>query len=187
MMSMQLIAGAKDTTCPTCRAWPHRWHQSPWPQSSIHGRPAVTQCRGPIPVAGQSLRLKVSMLLKIFHENVPLARRSNAECGAGLTEIKNNLGRTALHIAAQQGHSAVVQALLQAGAQHSTADDAGQTALHVACCSGDPNTVSLLIRAGAKRDAVDTLDRQPIDHIGCHRVRTECHSSFRTAGHLQAN
>lgn len=86
--------------------------------------------------------------------------------------MKNHLGRTPLHVAAQQGHSAVVLALLQAGAKHTATDDGGLTPLHTACCSGDAGTVSVLVKAGANRDAWDTLDRQPIDVIGCHRVST---------------
>ena len=95
--------------------------------------------------------------------------------------MKNHLGRTPLHVAAQQGHSAVVLALLQAGAKHTATDDGGLTPLHTACCSGDAGTVSVLIKAGAKRDAWDALDRQPIDVIGCHRV-----SSWPVSGLLYA-
>lgn len=85
-------------------------------------------------------------------------------------DMKNHLGSTPLHEAAQQGHSSVVQLLLQAGAKCETIANGGLRPLHSACSSGDAATVSVLVKAGARRDVADQLNRQPIDLIGYHQV-----------------
>ena len=53
-----------------------------------------------------------------------------------LPEPKDELGRTALHIAAAHGNTAGAQALVAAGADMEATDDMGKTALHLAAMQG---------------------------------------------------
>ena len=63
-------------------------------------------------------------------------------------------GMTALHWAASEGHSTVVELLLEASADKHAADDSGSTALHFAATRGHSEVVKLLLEAGAHKDVV---------------------------------
>lgn len=65
-------------------------------------------------------------------------------------------GRTALMIAAFDGHSDVVQLLLDKGAEVDHLDAQGRSALMYAASGPFPETVDLLLRWGAKVNQVDT-------------------------------
>jgi ankyrin repeat protein len=62
---------------------------------------------------------------------------------------KGRLGWTALQCAAQEGHTAVVQLLLDAGAAVDVVAADGHTALHRAACGGQTAVVQLLLNAHA--------------------------------------
>jgi ankyrin repeat protein len=65
---------------------------------------------------------------------------------------RSHLNDTALHLAAGQGHAAVVQVLLEAGASVNVAP--GHTsALHLAVTGGHVEVVRLLVAAGAEAAA----------------------------------
>ena len=65
--------------------------------------------------------------------------------------LTNNLGATALHIAAGKGHEAVVRMLLGAGADKELATNNGYTPLIVAAVSGQVEVARRLLAAGANK------------------------------------
>ena len=84
---------------------------------------------------------------------------------------ETELGFTALHLAASQGHSGCVSLLLQAGADLSHRSNALQyTPLHIAAHSGRLEAVRLLLRAGA--DAEHHINRR--DAAGCTPLHEAC-------------
>ena len=58
-------------------------------------------------------------------------------------------GRTALHNAVLKVHAAMVELLIDAGADIETKDEMGRSPLHVACRSGELAVVKMLVEAGA--------------------------------------
>ena len=78
-------------------------------------------------------------------------------------------GRTALHLAAIEGHPEVVKLLLEEGADKDAATVegqltvGGQKALHLAALHGRSEVVKLLLEAGADKDAVDLEGRTALD------------------------
>ncbi|CAL1165608.1 unnamed protein product [Cladocopium goreaui] len=78
-------------------------------------------------------------------------------------ERKDYMGRTALHWAAEEGHAAVVEQLISAGATVDAAgwNGRGRTALHWAAEEGHAAVVEQLISAGATVDAAGWNGRGP--------------------------
>lgn len=58
-------------------------------------------------------------------------------------------GRTALHLAAIEGHTKVVQFLIDSGASVGTQDKLGKTAVHAAAANGNMAALDMLKRKGA--------------------------------------
>ncbi len=77
-------------------------------------------------------------------------------------------GRTALTLAAEQGHVVVVELLLGHGADVTVRDDAGATPLHRAARQGHLETVELLLAHGAHLDAGDREGRTPLYEAARH-------------------
>ncbi|KAJ7902941.1 ankyrin repeat-containing domain protein [Mycena leptocephala] len=67
----------------------------------------------------------------------------------GDVNARDPSGRTALHIAAQLGHTKIVSVLCENGADANAPDRGGRTALHVAANLGQPDIVRLLVEKGA--------------------------------------
>ncbi|PNH00689.1 Ankyrin-1 [Tetrabaena socialis] len=63
----------------------------------------------------------------------------------------------ALHVASGMGHTAVVEALLRAGADKGTWTKTGATDLHIACQNGHTAVVEVLLAAGVDMEAKDML------------------------------
>ena len=76
---------------------------------------------------------------------------------AGLVNAQDNAGCTPLHVAAQFGREAAMQALLAAGADTNAQDTCGGTPLHLAVQYGGEAVARALLAAGADTNAKDKL------------------------------
>lgn len=72
------------------------------------------------------------------------------------------LGETPLHLAAQAGQQAAVEALLEAGAPASALNSSVWTPLHCAALAGHLGCYLALLRAGASQEARDWRQRVPL-------------------------
>ncbi|XP_068221470.1 adhesion G protein-coupled receptor L4-like isoform X2 [Palaemon carinicauda] len=75
---------------------------------------------------------------------------------------RDNIGITALHIAAKNGEEGVTEVLLKAGASSNISDIRGQTPLHLAAWNGHLNTTLLLLEHGADINARDKFGSTPL-------------------------
>ena len=82
-------------------------------------------------------------------------------------------GNTALHEAAYNGHSKVIELLLSHGANRESTDLYGSTALHVAAMNGHKQALELLLSSGASVAATDHLERTPL-HLAAEKGHTAC-------------
>jgi ankyrin repeat protein len=71
-------------------------------------------------------------------------------------------GKTALHLAVEEGLRPIAEMLLRAGADASIADLRGTTPLHIAAARGDVAMVDLLLEHGAKRSKRDKRGVTPL-------------------------
>uniref|UniRef100_A0A7S3JUZ6 Uncharacterized protein n=1 Tax=Aureoumbra lagunensis TaxID=44058 RepID=A0A7S3JUZ6_9STRA len=102
--------------------------------------------------------------------------------GAHIVDARDEHGRTPLHLAAYSGHSNVLCALLENGANvHAGAMD-NMTALHFASQSGSLECVRKLLEAGADKDAVMTNNRRTPLHIALLRSRCDIIDTLIEAG-----
>jgi ankyrin repeat protein len=90
---------------------------------------------------------------KPVHEALAREQLDRVRSGALLDRLDSPSGRPLLVLAAEAGLLAVVQALLEAGAQAKCAADDGDTALIAAARWGHAGVVGSLLRAGADPDA----------------------------------
>ncbi|KFY08735.1 hypothetical protein V492_05960 [Pseudogymnoascus sp. VKM F-4246] len=74
-------------------------------------------------------------------------------------------GWTVLHLAASYGHEAIVQLLLEKGADVEAKDRDGQTALHLAAEGGHKVVVQLLLEKGADAEAKNNRWYTPLDTL----------------------
>jgi hypothetical protein len=98
------------------------------------------------------------------------AERGDAERVRGLVELGQNAdvasakraGRTPLHTAAEAGHVAVVEVLLEAEVRASPSTREGWTPLHLAAAGGQAEVARRLIAAEAPVGPVDGLGDRPL-------------------------
>jgi ankyrin repeat protein len=72
-------------------------------------------------------------------------------------------GRTALHMAAANGHLDIAKLLLDHGAGANSCNMEQNTPLHYAVLNGQKQVVELLISQGANVSAVNRYERTPVD------------------------
>ena len=77
--------------------------------------------------------------------------------------LTNECGETALHFAADRGHSAIVGLLLEQGGRVNAASQDGCTPLHYACLNGNIEVVRMLMSAGANPTLEDQEGSTPLD------------------------
>jgi ankyrin repeat protein len=78
-------------------------------------------------------------------------------------EIRNLKGETALIVASIVGNTAMIESLIQHGADVNAKDAAGCTGLHYAAAWGHTETMQLLISHGCVFNAANNLGWTPID------------------------
>jgi ankyrin repeat protein len=77
-------------------------------------------------------------------------------------DARNQLGATALHLAATNADSGPLKVLIAAGAQVNARDNEDNTPLHMAAYAGRSEAARLLLEAGADVDAKSTGGRTPL-------------------------
>ncbi|CAD7700161.1 unnamed protein product [Ostreobium quekettii] len=92
--------------------------------------------------------------------------------GESSGNIQSSCGYTPLHRAAQGGHTAVVELILDAGASVDAVDQSGCTPLHWAVQYGHTATAELLLSRDASVDAADQFGYTPL-----HRAAQYEHSA----------
>jgi ankyrin repeat protein len=92
-------------------------------------------------------------------------------------DSRDSLGRTALMVAALQGHTGIAATLLDAGAQVGLADTRGTTALMEATRSGSEEVLRLIAERDSALDVVDASGRSALI-IAC-QSRQACEASVR--------
>ena len=88
---------------------------------------------------------------------------------------------TALHMAANYGHSAVTSILIEHGANVAAIDFNQQTPLHLAAESGHSTATSILISHGAHTTNIDKNQRTPL-HLAAKSGRTDVVSTLVKQG-----
>lgn len=73
--------------------------------------------------------------------------------------VANDVGATALHISAEDGHLATTEVLIEAGAELDPATFTGATPIHLAAYRGRSEVIQALIEAGADVDNVSLVDK----------------------------
>ena len=77
-------------------------------------------------------------------------------------DARNEKGKPALVIAAEENHREVAKLLLKRSADVNECDDEGRSALHIACNRGFSGIVTLLLKAGTNPDAKAIDGRTPL-------------------------
>jgi len=103
------------------------------------------------------------------------------ETDPNLATLKDPSSKTALHWAAQSGHSEVVKSLLNKGAQIDAADSRNTTPLHFAADGGHLDTMRQLMERGASLQAKDADGDTPL-HYAAVRNHGACVSSLLEKG-----
>lgn len=78
-------------------------------------------------------------------------------------DSQDEQGRTALHMAAANGHVEILKILLSAGANVEAPNSQENTPLHYACLNGQTEAVAVLLSHGALPSALNSASRTPVD------------------------
>ncbi|KAJ1696807.1 hypothetical protein LUZ63_005319 [Rhynchospora breviuscula] len=93
-------------------------------------------------------------IVRLFSIGVPL-------------DSKDSQGRTALHMAAANGHLVIVDYLIQNGADVNVTNLEKNTPLHWACLNGHLEVIKSLIMSGASVSALNSHEKTPVDEVVC--------------------
>ena len=86
-------------------------------------------------------------------------------CHAGYDLGKHDgSGASCIHIAAEEGHADVIDAILQLGILPDVKDSDGRTALHIASGKGRLRACKMLVKNGARIDIPDATGRTAMDY-----------------------
>ena len=111
--------------------------------------------------AGENNKGVLEMLLNLDFKEMYISKED-------YINMERDDKKTALHLAAQMGHSEVMMHLIAHGANvHSTSIDK-ESSLHLAVTSGNENAVKLLLEGGARIDVMDKLNRTPLHNAVSH-------------------
>ena len=83
--------------------------------------------------------------------------------GVRVNAKETSFGMTALHVAASQGHTKVVEVLLQNGSDIEAREETGRTPLHTAAFRAQKQVVQILLEKGAKVNAQTKDGKTPLD------------------------
>ncbi|KAI9197031.1 hypothetical protein LWI28_029197 [Acer negundo] len=78
-------------------------------------------------------------------------------------DSKDSQGRTALHMAAANGHLGIVEYLISRGVDVNASNEEKNTPLHWACLNGHIEVLKKLILSGANVSVLNSHERTPID------------------------
>lgn len=90
-------------------------------------------------------------------------------------------GKTALQVAAHQGHAHVVGLLLKFGASVNASDNDGDTCLHYAAFGNQPEVLDLLVKTGVEVNAANRSGCTAL-HIAAHKQPAKCIQILLAAG-----
>jgi len=83
---------------------------------------------------------------------------------ARMQQLMDREGSTPIFHAVRWNYPAVVQTILNAGADLSHQNSRGNTALHEAAHAGSPQVAAILLSAGANPNTANNVDRSPVHH-----------------------
>lgn len=112
-----------------------------------------------VPMPGRAQDPVTRSLIDGAWSGQPAAVRSALASGRVDVDVRSGEGNTPLMLASLAGHDAVVDLLIEAGADPNLANDGGETALILAAKYGFNDVAAKLIEAGAELDHQDQSGR----------------------------
>ncbi|XP_044752526.1 E3 ubiquitin-protein ligase MIB2 isoform X2 [Coccinella septempunctata] len=112
--------------------------------------------------------------------NMETCKRLLDDLPRSMVDIRSG-GKTALQVAAHQGHLAVVKMFLAAGASVNSSDNDGDTCLHYAAFGNQPEVLELLINGGSNLNASNKSGCTAL-HIAAHKQPARCVQILLSAG-----
>ncbi|CAF1786408.1 unnamed protein product [Brassica oleracea var. botrytis] len=113
---------------------------------------------------------KIDDLLEAARYNDIDDLKSLAFDGVSLNS-RDSQGRTALHMAAANGHMSIVEYLISQGVDINALNEENNAPLHWACLNGHIEVVKKMILAGASLSLLNRYERTPMDEaIGAGKM-----------------
>ena len=130
--------------------------------------------------AANAERTKIAMKLAINGD--VLGMNDLIEKDVAVINLKEEEhGNVPIHVASSKGNLALVQLLINHGAQLDVQDIFGNAAIHYACDKGQKDCVALLIKSGADVDLADNRGNTPLHHA-CVADNLNCVNQLLKAG-----